>query len=321
MNHFYKKNRKLIGLEALSYELPASVVSAKDLEQSHLLNSSALLLEEFGFENCHISSGVIEMEQLMINCSEKTLTSFNEAVEPSRILSYSGIPGQTTTNDGSALELFRYDTALLINKLHLQNTNAMALSQQGCGGLLTMIDIAARLIMSSEEESSIMCLAHDMLPVNSKREIMYNLMSDSVGSLMVTENATKNYLVSYHQERQPFYWDTAKHEDELLAAYFPMTQRTIEITLQKAGLTLNDISWIVPHNVSRRSWEIVAKLLEFPIEKIWMDNIPRVGHTVASDHIINLSDMEKSKLVQKGDYLLLFTFGFGANWTSLIIQH
>jgi 3-oxoacyl-[acyl-carrier-protein] synthase III len=31
--------------------------------------------------------------------------------------------------------------------------------------------------------------------------------------------------------------------------------------------------------------------------------------------------MNREGALTQGDYLLLFTFGFGASWTSLILQH
>jgi len=46
-----------------------------------------------------------------------------------------------------------------------------------------------------------------------------------------------------------------------------------------------------------------------------------VGHTVSCDHIINLVDMEGAGALHDGDHLLLFTFGFGASWSAMVIQH
>ena len=43
--------------------------------------------------------------------------------------------------------------------------------------------------------------------------------------------------------------------------------------------------------------------------------------TIAADHAINLCDAAKAGKVKPGDYLLLFTFGFGAHWACTILQH
>jgi 3-oxoacyl-[acyl-carrier-protein] synthase-3 len=81
------------------------------------------------------------------------------------------------------------------------------------------------------------------------------------------------------------------------------------------------VDWIVPHNVSLRSWEILLGLLDLPREKLFADNIARVGHTVASDNLLNLRDLLDSGRVRDGDRLLLFTFGYGLNWSCLVVEH
>ncbi|MDQ3856008.1 MAG: hypothetical protein M3281_06390, partial [Chloroflexota bacterium] len=120
---------------------------------------------------------------------------------------------------------------------------------------------------------------------------------------------------------QSYYWDTPRREQELLAAYFPMAQRAIQGALDKAGLAPSDVAWFVPNNVSLRSWEILAGLLGVPLGRVWTRNIEKVGHTVSCDHVINLVDMEREGALRSGDYLLLFTFGFGATWSCLVLQH
>jgi len=100
-----------------------------------------------------------------------------------------------------------------------------------------------------------------------------------------------------------------------------MAERAITGALERAGLRLADIRWLVPTNVSQRSWAILADLLGLPLDRVFTDNIPRVGHTVSCDLIINLADMERRGLLRPGDRLLAFTFGFGASWSTLILEH
>src|ERR1700694_4607139 len=100
-----------------------------------------------------------------------------------------------------------------------------------------------------------------------------------------------------------------------------MAQRAAGAAIEQAGLRLSDIRWIVPSNVSLRSWTILAEILGIPATRIWSKNIARVGHTVWCDHVINLRDMDGEVAVNRGGLLPLFTFGLGASCTSLILQH
>lgn len=311
-----------IGIEKLAYRLPTHKKSIGQLEEEGRINSPASLLSDFGFKNCYIQEKTEKFSDLLLE-SAKEVISGVEPDDISRIFLYSGINSHfEKDNKENALELFQYPVAKLRHALELPKANSIAISQQGCSGLLSAIDIAYSLLKSSDKENeSMLCATVDVLPTGTKREVMYNVMSDATASVLITKNSDKNRIVYFHQQILPYYWDTPLHENELLASYFPMAQRAIESALSGAGLKISDIKWFVPHNVSLRSWEILAKLVHIPMEKIWTNNIARVGHTVSSDHIINLVDMERDSVLKKGDHLLLFTFGFGASWSCLILQH
>jgi len=311
-----------IGIAKLAYRLPSHKKSIYQLEKEGRINSPAALLSDFGFRDCYIQEKATNSADFLLE-SAKEVVSDIDRDNVSRIFLYSGINNHLEENNNeNALELFQYPVAELRHALGLSKANSLAISQQGCSGLLSAIDIAYNLLKSSDvKNESVVCATVDVLPAGTKREIMYNVMSDASASVLITKNSEKNRIVHFHQQILPYYWDTPLHENELLASYFPMAQRAIESALLGANLKISDIKWFIPHNVSLRSWEILAKLIHIPVERIWTNNIARIGHTVSSDHIINLVDMEKESLLKRGDYLLLFTFGFGASWSCLILQH
>jgi 3-oxoacyl-[acyl-carrier-protein] synthase-3 len=78
---------------------------------------------------------------------------------------------------------------------------------------------------------------------------------------------------------------------------------------------------VLPHNVSYRSWEILLDLIGMKKEQLYAENIPRKGHVIAADNWINLKDAMTANLLNRGDRLLAFNFGFGANWAATLIEH
>ena len=88
-------------------------------------------------------------------------------------------------------------------------------------------------------------------------------------------------------------------------------------TLQKA----DDIAVVVPHNVSRRSWEILLQLTGLQKDRLYADNIPAKAHAISGDNFINLKDAQAAGRLQPGDRLLLFNFGFGASWACMLVEH
>jgi len=317
-------NDASIGLAGLGYALPARKIPVEQLQDDGRLVSPAALLRSYGFEYCHVQESQEGVTELALSSAKQAMSaSGHTADEISRVFLYSGVAAEAHLETGKTLELFKYPVAELQHRLNLSQANALAVSQQGCSGLLSVLEMARALLSAptSAPAQSILCVAADCLPRWSTREILYNIVSDATAAVVVSGNCRRNRIVHFHQQVQSYYWNTPLHEEELLASYFPIAQRVIEAALKGADLGLNDLRWIVPHNVSLRSWQILARILDFPMDRIWTQNIARVGHTVSCDHIINLVDMERSGAVQEGDYLLLFTFGFGASWSALVIQH
>ena len=313
-----------IGITQLSYKLPKSRLSVEELETAGRIISPAELLDDFGFEYCYLHESDGAFDDLIIKSGKQTLEKANIPHEGIEFLFlYSGInrfSPEIASVEKEPLGLFSYAVARAHHELNLTGANAIAISQQGCGGLLSTIDMAARLLGSSDKRAAL-CLAGDALPSGANREIMYNVMSDAAAAVLIEKGTERNRIVRFYQQTQSYYWDTPRHREELLAAYFPMAQRVIETCLDRADLKVDEVRWFVPHNVSLRSWRILAQQLSVPEEKVWTKNIRRVGHTVSTDHIINLVDMEKEGVLNSGDFLVLFTFGFGANWSCLILQH
>ena len=313
--------RGSIGISHLAYRLPGGPIRLEDLESRGRLASPASLLREFGFDRCYAVEDEVPLESLAAACAREVLErSRLRADDFEALCTYSATMPAADQKVPDALAPFRYPSARLHHDLDLGDVPLLSFGQRGCCGLPAMIDTAARLLQGSDKRAAL-CVAHDCLPPGSRREIMYNVISDAAGAIILERDAARNRLVGFHQRIQTCYWDTVRFEQELMAAYFPMAQRVIEECLRRSNLTAGRVAWFVPANVSLRSWTILADMLSVPLERIWLRNVPRLGHTISCDHVINLADMEAEGALAAGDYLLLFTFGFGASWSCLVLQH
>lgn len=89
--------------------------------------------------------------------------------------------------------------------------------------------------------------------------------------------------------------------------------------LEKSGLTIDDVKYIVPHQANSRIIDIIARKLKCPIDKFYI-NIQNYGNTSAGSVAIALSEMFEKKLIEKGDRIVLTGFGGGLTWGSLLIE-
>jgi 3-oxoacyl-[acyl-carrier-protein] synthase-3 len=90
--------------------------------------------------------------------------------------------------------------------------------------------------------------------------------------------------------------------------------------VKKNNLTLKDISRIIPQNISKSGWNFYCQSLDFPKEKVFLDNFSDGGHMGDVDIIRNLTDTLKQKLLLKNEYAILYGIGTGTSWNAVLVQ-
>jgi len=89
--------------------------------------------------------------------------------------------------------------------------------------------------------------------------------------------------------------------------------------MAEAGVTPEQIAWLVPHQANYRILKAVASRLEVPEDRVFI-NLDKYGNTSAASIGICLDEIVRGGLVKKGDYLLLTAFGGGLTWGSLLLR-
>jgi 3-oxoacyl-[acyl-carrier-protein] synthase-3 len=309
-----------IGISHIEYELPGEAVELEELHLRGLLESPPERLREFGFACAYLSDRA--GDELALIAARRLMQ--RSKVQPRNIaaLFYAGaIPQSHAVGMCASGTLFNYPVAQLQYELELECAAAIGISQVGCLGLSAAVDLARDFLTSNPKAEHVLCVSADVLPRTAKHEMLYNVISDGACAVLVSRGCERNRLLYRRQVTKGYYWNSVDKKNEIVAAYFPTSQHLIRSTLAAAGITRDDIRWVIPHNVSRRSWEILLDLLELPTERLFAENIARMGHVIAADNWINLRDTSDRGLVRSGDKLLLVNFGFGANWACAVLEH
>ena len=89
--------------------------------------------------------------------------------------------------------------------------------------------------------------------------------------------------------------------------------------LVKAGLTIEDIACVIPHQANARIIEAIADRLKIPLDRFFV-NLDRYGNTSAAAVAIALDEANRSGRLQPGDYILMVVFGGGLTWSSTVIE-
>jgi 3-oxoacyl-[acyl-carrier-protein] synthase-3 len=91
------------------------------------------------------------------------------------------------------------------------------------------------------------------------------------------------------------------------------------VTLKKAGLTKQDVSFLVAHQANVRIVEATGRRLELPPEQVFV-NIHKYGNVSVATIPIGLHELKEENRLKKGDIIVLDAFGAGATWGAIVYR-
>ncbi len=94
---------------------------------------------------------------------------------------------------------------------------------------------------------------------------------------------------------------------------------TAHTALEKAGLTADDVDWIVPHQANIRIIEATAKRMQIAMDRVVV-TVQDHGNTSAASIPLALSVGKKRGQIKPGDLLVTEAIGGGLAWGSVIIR-
>lgn len=93
----------------------------------------------------------------------------------------------------------------------------------------------------------------------------------------------------------------------------------IKCVTEKAGISIDDIDYVVPHQANIRIIDYASKRLGIPKEKFFV-NIDKYGNTSAASVPIAFAELDKSGKLKKGDIVVMSAFGGGLSSAACLIR-
>lgn len=98
-----------------------------------------------------------------------------------------------------------------------------------------------------------------------------------------------------------------------------MVVKSVANVIEQAGVTKEDIAYVVPHQANARIIDVVANKLKMDRSKFYM-NMDRFGNTSSASVPMALNELNEKGLIKRGDKILLTGFGGGMTWGTMLIQ-
>lgn len=106
--------------------------------------------------------------------------------------------------------------------------------------------------------------------------------------------------------------ETFKHATRIMAD-------SLVKAAQKAGIALEDVDLLVPHQANIRIISSLANRLGFPMEKVAV-NIDRYGNMSAASIPVAMTEAFREGRIRRGDVVGMVGFGAGLTWGSAFLR-
>lgn len=228
-------------------------------------------------------------------------------------------------------DYFVPSTACLVQKsLQLPDDIICFDLNAACSGFMYGLEVVRGLLLQSEKPYALLIGSE----VISRRLDMTDrgtciLFGDGAGAALLTldENASYTSIMGSHGDETLIYCPNQEgvphkvHMDGHATYKFAVrtVPELIRNTAQKAELKLEELDGFILHQANVRIIESVAKTLELPMEKFFV-NIEEYGNTSAASVIIALDEALERGWCKAGQKIMLVGFGAGKTWGAAILD-
>ncbi len=226
-----------------------------------------------------------------------------------------------------------------VNPLHevcralgLGHALAFTVTHQSCASGLLAIDMAGRLLAADtadwpDGQAGPLALVLAGEKAFTREAQMFadtTIFGEGSAACLVSAFGARDRVLAYASNvRGEFDSDTGANDARLQREYRPSLAEVMRQALDEAGLTLDDIRVVLPHNVNLVTWQRMCLLLKFPRDRVVLDNIPASGHVFCADVFANYKTACERGLLQPGDRYLAAAVGAGggATFAAMVFEH
>lgn len=216
----------------------------------------------------------------------------------------------------------------VLQRFGMEQVPFYGISQMNCASSIAALQWLERLSQTQPHIQNVLLVCADQfnfLPSEWRYLRKSAILGDSAVAVLLSRDSHRHVVQATHIFRDTrFHTGYHATADEITAfnrLYVDHIIQGMEELLSKEGLTLQDVDHIFPHNVNWTTWREFSRRTGFEQERIYLDNIQRIGHTFSTDPFINLSSgLEQDWVCTKGRSVMV-SIGLGSFFGFALLGH
>lgn len=312
---------------------PERILANAELERL-VETSDAWIFERTGIRERRIAAENEATSDLAVRAAERALEMAGVSAGELGLVIVA-----TTTPD----MLFPSTACLVQNRIGAKNAAAFDLSA-ACSGFLFGLSVADQYVKQGVFGSVLLIGAEVMSRITDYTDrTTCILFGDGAGAVVLQGEEGRRGILSAHIHSDGSLWEMiqvpgggsripASREsvqqgqnfvkmkgNETFRTAVRTLEEAVRETLQKNGVSIQDISLFVPHQANIRILSAVAERLGLSADRMVL-NLDRFGNTSAASVPMALDEAVRSGRIREGELLLLEAFGAGLTWGSALIR-
>lgn len=322
-----------VGISGIGSYVPEKILTNDDLSKMVDTNNE-WIVERTGIEERRIAESNQATSDLAIEAANRALKNANLSPEEIDLIIVA-----TITPD------YIFPATASVVQHEINATKAAAFDMNvGCTGFVYAMITGANFITSGIYKK-VLVIGSETLSkvVNWEDRGTCILFGDGAGAV-VLEECDEGYgilscdlgsdgkdrdvlIVPAGGTRMPASEDSVKNNLHTIAmdgkAVFKFAVKIMEKstlnTLEKAGLKLEELDFLIPHQANVRIIDSSSKKLKVSKEKVCI-NLNKYGNTSSASVPLALDEAVRDGRIKKGDNVVLVAFGAGLTWGSLVMK-
>ena len=314
--------------------VPESVLTNEDLE-AILETSDEWIQARTGIKERHIAKEGETAATLGLKAAQKALAVTD--IFPSDV-------DLIIVATSTPINIFPSTASLIQHWLGANNAGAFDLSA-ACSGFVYGIDMASQAIRSGSIKTAIVIGTETMSRVLDWQDrTTCILFGDGAGAIVLQARETQGGILSSVLRSDGSGHDllglptvgspeirsnSGLSERRLHKMYMSggevfkfatrVIKESIHEALDKAGIGLEDVTLIIPHQANERIIQAAARSLDVDAD-VFMTNLERYGNTSAASIPIAFCEAVQQGRITAGDHIVFIGFGGGLTWGAVTVK-